>query len=513
LSVEEQFYLVFPLILIACKHRSKAFLLIAAAALCVVCWIGVGIVENAYPNATFYWAFARAWELGLGFVTMLCAHRYKSTVPAKKAISSVGLILLVGVLAFGDSTDNAFIRLFACFGTAMVLFGTELETVPVAKLLAWRPLVLVGLISYSLYLWHWPCLVLTQYYFARPLDTVESFAVLGVVVVLSILSWRLIEQPFRNGFPMRTGSLIALGSGVSFAVCLAGLALVFFNGIPERLSNPAQRALMAVADAEQRYVPNCEVAPSDIMSIGQCKVGQGLGSPTFLLWGDSHAEALGPAFEAAPLSRRGVLATKSACPPLIDVRRVDLPSSHQCREFNDAVLTYLQVHPEITTVILAARWSVNANGTRYKNEPGGEILLADDALVATQAADNFEIFERGLNRSVEALRKLSRQVLIVGPIPEVGWRVPTVIARQTMSGQIFDISPSRLEFDVRQAAVMRKFDALQASSAATIVHPHLLLCGEAVCDLTRDMVVLYSDTDHLSKAGAELVAPIFASVE
>jgi len=203
------------------------------------------------------------------------------------------------------------------------------------------------------------------------------------------------------------------------------------------------------------------------------------------------------------------VAVRTRCPPLLGVRRLDRDDSSECTSFNAAVIEYLSRSPAVTDVVLAARWALAAEGLRYGHEPGTTMLLADAESGATSPAENRPVFARSLRDSVATLRKLDKRVWIVASVPEVGWNVPSVLARSTRFGQPPPPAPSLAQFAARQAFVEATLAELDALPGVTVLRPAEALCAGDRCDVLREGRPLYFDTHHLSLAGAALLEPMF----
>lgn len=247
LSVEEQFYLVFPaLIFVAHRLAGLAGLRTVIGVVTAISF-GLSVALSAhYPDFAFYMLPTRAWELGIGGLLSL----YPPLDPERKRtgqLLSAGALALIGVGAFGLAHDDiypGYLALLPVTGSALALYATTSETNLVRRLLAAGPMVLVGRFSYSAYLWHWPLVVYYRLYVGgRDFGPIEVSTLIAVSIGLGYLSWRFIEEPFRHvdaslprvfaAFGLTTGLVIAL----PFFVYLQ-------RGFPERI--PAE--LRSIAD-------------------------------------------------------------------------------------------------------------------------------------------------------------------------------------------------------------------------------------------------------------------------
>jgi peptidoglycan/LPS O-acetylase OafA/YrhL len=502
LAVEEQFYILYPLFLVGISRYFRrrygvaiSIVLLASLALSIT---GV----SSAPTATFFLAPGRIWELLVGALLALNA------IPGIQRPLPAALLGLTGLAAIGYSVlgfsagtpfpgANA---LFPVLGAALVIHSGTGTRSAVTRLLSAPPLVFVGLISYSLYLWHWVLLVFLRYYLIRPLTRLEAGQTLIAAFIVAILSWRFIERPFRGRHGIGSRRLVFSALGVSsLALAAYGGAVLATGGFPGRFTPRVHRALAGTSDLWKRYAECTDKI---------CDVGPDASTASFILWGDSHAGAIAPAVELAAWSTgvSGVIANHNACAPLLHLERYD-PLRRPCSGYNDSVLALIDVR-HIRTVLLHARWALYTEGYRTPPEPGPPVLLSSSRRVEDNPAE----FERLFRGTLAELRRRRLRVVIIASVPEIGPSVPRAMALQARSGSRIDLEPRFENFAARQ---VRAFGVLQRAArdySASIVYPHEALCDSAVCMIARYGYPLYRDGDHLSVRGAEYLTPMFERV-
>jgi len=502
LAVEEQFYIFFPLLLYVVarffKKRYAAVLAVIAVASFALSVYGV----HANRTAAFYLLPTRAWELLIGGLLAVRVLRPVRSVAVANALAIVGL----GLLAYGFVRVSGVVpfpgvnALFPTVGTALLIYsGTDAETV-VGRALSVRPMVYIGLISYSLYLWHWVLIVLAKYYLVRKLSPVEIASVISVAFLFAGLSWRFVENPFRGRGALIASRrrLFAIAAAAGVALASVGALLYLRGGFPSRFDSQTLAALAAKKDIWKRR---------DECRDRICTIGAHDHGPSFLLWGDSHAGAIAPAFEALADTNgiSGAVAFAPACAPLLGLERYDEDRVERCVRFNQTVLEYIQRN-HITTVFLHARWALYAEGSRYKNEEGFPLLLTP----SRDPADDRGRFDELLGATVRRLRELDVNVVLISSVPEVGFDVPMALARNLASGRHIAMAPTLDELHERQAQTT----ALLAKQHVRTVDPSSVLCDSSTCAVSRDGNALYSDTNHLSVHGAmaltSLLAPLLS---
>lgn len=504
LAVEEQYYILFPLFMLFTRRWRVSRQLIVIGLVFVMSLL-ISIYGAYYkPSAAFYLTPFRAWELLLG---VLIAYRPSIRLPQRwlrELVSMAGLLMLLVPVAMYDER-TAFPGLAAvppCFGTAILLLTGTTGPSLVKSVLETRVLVFIGLISYSLYLWHWPLLVFTRLRFVET-ELSPGFATLAIVVSLcaAVLSWRFVERPFRRKQVFGRKRIFQYSAvSVVVALVIAG-SIRMSNGFPGRVAEEALAFEGAAKDIDP-WRARCRGRVNDR---GCDFGGQEAATPTFVLWGDSHAAALRPAIEAATSGSlaRGALVWESGCPPLIGATKVDDPDFEECRVFRERAMQFL-TDPDSTieTVFLSARWLAAATG--ILPEVGGSFvhLIKDDQSADLGSEENARVFVRSLQGTVERLRAADKNVVLIGGVPEVGWNVPTILALGAQHGVDLPEPASRQQTEERQAFVDRSFRDMAQQDGVSFVPVWDLLCPGR-CLITHDDRALYSDDDHLSLFGAQ----------
>jgi peptidoglycan/LPS O-acetylase OafA/YrhL len=513
LAVEEQYYIFFPILLVfLARHvRPKIVAILLGLAL-------LSFLLNVYslsrdPSGAFYLAHLRVWELLIGSLVALKIVPAKLNPRILNILSLLGLGML-GVAIFLYTNETPFPGVAAVLptlGTALLIFsGIESETL-VGKILSVRPLVFIGQISYSLYLWHWPAIVFAKYYAIIELKTLEMAAIVLGIFILSILSWHFIEKPFRQRSFIRTSGVFAY-AGMAMALTIAMGSFIYFSGgIPGRF--PSKQAAV---DVEWQNWSKCGLDIDALPShLDLCEIGKNANPslPAFLLWGDSHARALATSIQisASQAGASGVIAYTSGCSPLLGV---DRKGRHSCSDFNEVMINYVRDHPNLDTIILASRWALSAEGTRYKNEEGKGVLLVNTLTGPVKTDTNASLFNAGLDETVRALVKMGRKVVLITEVPEIGYDVPSAFSIAERTGRDLNkiIAPSLNEYRARNANVSLALASAARDAAVQIVDPSKVLCANKTCLVVADGLALYRDDDHLSTYGAEYIAKIFDSI-
>jgi peptidoglycan/LPS O-acetylase OafA/YrhL len=508
LAVEEQYYIFFPLLLLFLARFGQRHYLAGLLVLGLASFMASVLWTASQPSLAFYLIPTRAWELFLGSVLALHVLPAPTARPWREVLTLVGVALIAYSVFVFDATTvfPGSAAAVPTLGAALVIYAGLGGGSVVAAALSWRPVVFVGLISYSLYLWHWPVIVYTKLLTIHEPSVTVIAAMIAVTFVLSILSWRYIETPLRVGDILRKpGSLLRASVLASLAIVVVGLSLVAADGLPGRYEVYFPEAF----DTERQRWNDCKKVSARLDSgRGLCPLGADGAEAQFILWGDSHAESLASGIDlsASDAGVAGVFATESACAPLLHIER---PGRRKCELFNVTVLAYIAERSELETVILVGRWALLASGTRYKKESGEPVQLLDTLADEGATSSNEALFELGLRRTVSALTDMGRRVVILETVPEVGFEVPSAYLIAELTGRNVQtlIAPTVAEYSERNRAASSVLASLADSGAVQIIKPATTLCDEKVCAVTARGVPLYRDSNHLSTFGARYLAP------
>lgn len=508
IAVEEQFYLLFPAVLLLTGTSSRARLLAVIGALLVLSF-AFSVWEVGHSPATaFYLLPSRMWELMLGAMVAIAplpdlSRRWRD------AVALVGAFLIAWAIWTYDRwmPFPGLAAVAPCLGAALVIYAGR-QTNIVARGLSAKPVVFIGFISYSLYLWHWPVLVFAQVALNRALHPWEVYACIALSFALAALSWRFVERPIRKHRELEWRALFG-GAAVAMTVtALCGAAVASTKGVPQRMQPEIRKILAEERDHEPRMDICFGLTAHDVRQGRLCRIGSThVDEPSFLLWGDSHADALLPAVQqvAQQAGRAGLFAGTDSCAPLLGVVRPDAP---KCKPFNDAVAK-LATKPAIREVILDARWSKNAYGTA-RGEGDWRIFPHDKEGEGTDLLSTEAVFYRGLERTVRKLTRAGKRVVIIASVPEAGYSVPRVMAHLRMDGDKRKLTHSLSEYLKHQKFIFTALKRMHDRYGAKILYPHEVLCATGKCELSMNDRPLYRDEHHLSVFGAMQLAPLIS---
>jgi hypothetical protein len=338
----------------------------------------------------------------------------------------------------------------------------------------------IGLISYSLYLWHWPLLALGAYWAMRPLTAWEGTALVALAVPLSVFSWWAIERPFRNRAFLSQPVILGLTIASMLVVTLGAAGVIISGGLPQRLPPEAAR-LAAFADDVSPRRDDCHELNRPIPPDQACVLGAPGVAPTMAVWADSHGVELSYALgEALANTEESVVElTSSACSPGL---HYSPPYRANCAQHNQDVFTYLLSHSALKTVVIAS------------------LVQNDDPIELTQILP-------GLDEAVSALRQAGRTVVILYPVPTVSGTVPVRLAReQWRDGRVDAMSYPLASYEQRLQGTLAVLDTMVAARRLLAVRPTDLYCPNGTCLTYRDGMVLYFDFHHPTLSAARKLA-------
>jgi peptidoglycan/LPS O-acetylase OafA/YrhL len=412
LGVEEQFYAVIPLLMVLLARIRRNWLLPAILIVCLLsfslAWCELGI----YPMNVFYLLPERAWELGVGVALAVAEQSRRSApLPARLAnlLSLAGLALMLApmFLLNARSPFPGPAALPSVLGAALVIAA------PAAwinrRLLALPPLVFIGRISYSWYLWHWPLLAFLQ--IASQKKVPPEAALLAVIASLAaaVLSYYLIEQPFRKS--TRPPAPLLMRYAVASAAVLALCASVWVSkGFPQRFPQ------LAAVDSMAKSMDSdpCLVTSGKVNLSPRCYDAADP-RPSIALWGDSHTASLAPSLRSlANAQGYGfVQLTHTSCPPLTGAAIYTTRNPRDprnCMRFNSQALELLRGDPRVRIVVLNGWWRVSCEDCWLFT--GSK---ADRQDFSQQAA--IDLFRQSLAATIQGLRAAGKQVIVMSDVP------------------------------------------------------------------------------------------------
>jgi peptidoglycan/LPS O-acetylase OafA/YrhL len=498
LGVEEQFYLFWPTALIFLWQRKLLFSVVLIAGLSFA--LNLGLVSN-HPDAAFYLPFSRFWEMLIGAALAVEAARESRREALKiRGLSELGFAMIV-LSFFVIHPGRAFPGWWAILptvGTALAIYGGPRAWINRAVLS--HPIaVALGLVSYPLYLWHWPLLYFTNILgVGNPYGWARWVAVV-IALVLAVGTYRLLEIPLRGlSFSLkRKTSVFFLAGGVLLSV-LSFAASHSDNGRTVNASFTLGRNLSKMSEEA------CVLEEADRRKGSWCMSDRRAPSNAAVV-GDSNANALYPGLLEYPAegTRWTLLAKNGGCIPMLGVTQTQGTPQYaeDCRDFSAAVSRSLLAHEEIKLVLIVTKRPTFPFEVRLEKS-GSNIDLTGE-----------ETYRQGIENFVAPLLKAGKTVVLMVHNPDITPDPEFCLSRPLQIAAIHPepkCSIARASYDQDSALMRKVFQSLQAKMPKLFVFdPSDALCGETDCPVIKDGRSLYSYTTHLSDIGNASVAQEF----
>ena len=516
LSIEEQYYIIFPLILTIVFKFFKNKLLKIFLILFSISLISMIYIFQKNESLAFFSFFTRFWELLLGSIVAIL-HTYKKNLQKNNHnfYSILGLLMIAySIFFYNDSTKSPYIpTLLPVLGTSLIIYFNN-ENGFVYKILSLKYLVFLGLISYSLYLWHYPVFAIgrTTEFFG---DGVSKKLFL-ITFVLSLISYYFVEKPIKT--KKFTDSKIFVGLSFFYLI----LILLSYTSINENIKAVRGDILKNLSVGDQ--TSNLTVCNGDkINKDGYC-IFNSKEKKTLILIGDSHMQTLEkPLLEFSNENNfKLVILNRPTCFYFLDLDLIIKNRLSGCTaEYQEQRRKIVLSQPN-ATVVMGGRTPLYLSGEGFNiQEGGGDNKKAKGFFYKIKNTpiikkdDHNVLLNKSFNKTINDLLINSIKIVLVYPVPEVGWNVSKklitrlAINREGLKG-VFESNPLTTSHEVfieRSKKIHKIYNSIENENI-TRIYPEKILCNSLIKDrcITHDQSkVFYIDDDHLSVDGAKLI--------
>jgi peptidoglycan/LPS O-acetylase OafA/YrhL len=512
LAIEEQFYVVWPLLLwLAIRTRITALRLACIGATLSFA-IGVVLLE-VDSAATFYQPAARAWELMAGAILAIAEREHAPALwrrlTDRRWLPWAGFVaILASAVLFDERTPfPGWLAAIPVLGTLAILAAGPSSHLA-ARLGSTRWLVWVGLISYPLYLWHWPLLSFARIVAGRT-PAIEARAVLvACSIVLAWLTYRGVEVWFRAPRLARSKALALL-----MLMAIAGISGYAFdarNGFPERTSLYEEK----FRELRKTGWPKGGIACADSFTksapfLQYCERSRDA-DPKFAIFGDSHADHLFHGLAKVDTANSWLLIGHSATPPLLDVQMSIRGTAQHSQARSHKVVQYLATDKTIKTVLIAFYGNTYLHDTPFSTDQqlprgrSGGVTMSSSRWPEVERA---ELIYLGLDATVRTLRAAGKEVVLVMDVPELPFLPKDCIARPGTALFQRSCELPRQVADARETEFRQLLARVASGNPGVAVYdPTSLMCDRSVCRFESTDALLYRDSNHLTMTGSEYVA-------
>ncbi|MEH6449845.1 MAG: acyltransferase family protein [Oleispira sp.] len=501
LSVEWQFYIILPLVLLAIWEVSqKKSTIITLCILSIFISLGLsGYAVTWKPSAAFYLLPTRAWEMLAGGLVFLLQKNITKNTTQLKALEILGFSCIITSIILFDSQTlwPGWKALLPTIGTCLVIMSKQSRSIFSTT----KTHNTLGKWSYSLYLWHWPLVVFLNY---TNNQNNNVWIIIGLLatIILGGLSYRFIESlsvNIMNRYSRKT--IITTLILITLLVAITGLEIINSNGHPGRV--PAH--IEAVFDEQNNKntdFSSCEYNDNgNVCAYGGKKVA-------LILIGDSHANTMIDALKTVmPSSNHGFITlTQTGCPP---IEGIMLNSNPRCKfQFEYAKETINKLNKNIPLLITSRMSGYMLGGNENQNQRpylhfGTPFSKRDKGY-----------FREYADRSVDSICKLAARnpVYITTPTPEFGYSVPKTMGRQLLLGREVEAYIDLSEYESRNKIAKDILNTAKIKCSAHILNTEKYLCNDKFCFGSKEGLPIYADDDHLSRKGASLLIPMLQMV-
>lgn len=506
LSVEWQFYIIYPLILLALRK----FMSINAMKITVVIGTVLGFIFCAwatykYPSASYYLFPTRAWEMMAGGV----AYLYPFTLQEnrRKILEWLGLALIVGS-CFLISADNpwpGYLAIFPVFGSFLIIQAQRNNSFITGNIVFQK----IGSWSYSIYLWHWPIVVII---YTLNLPSIYAYFGMALSVLLGYLSYKYVERikfssykNFKSLFSSKPIYIALITGLIGSTLFVKSGAITHYRLSDEQISIIEQ----------QKHDPRETVCGKVVNGVSpRCTYGNG--PVKAIVIGDSHSQAQNVAIgERAALKGGSILSLGlSGCATVKDIYRVDATGAnpnYNCGKFvANAVNIARDEYPGVPVIIIN-RLSTYIHGRNEDLYPAAPDFFVDKVFTERNDAYFNNLTGHMLNTICEI--KENNPVYLMKPTPELGIHVPkTLFNNLTIFNDRDPIKIKREEYLKRQEVAFSMQEKAAMQCGVKILDPTDYLCDAVYCYGDIDGLPMYFDSNHLSSAGAARISPIYDEV-
>jgi len=473
------------------------------------------------PTATFYLFPFRAWELFAGVLLAITGQDRAWSWSIHPALSWSGLALVaisITMLQPGAAFPG-YLAMAPVAGSVLIIANGR-NTNLVNRFLSSGTAVGIGLISYSLYLWHWPVLTLSRYYREDYANSFEAALWMLLAFGLAYASWRFVEQPFRKPTVRPFWQVLGAVAVCSAIAALFGAYAYLSNGAANRFRHEARLHIAASADFLQDWSRCTTASTGPLADIEVCKIGPDTLPPEVLVWGDSHARAYmdGIAQAANETNKPGLLIWHAGCPPLFELRKQESAATPAedaaCETANKKIRLAIPQLKSIKRVLLIGRWSYYQSGQGVGLDQHNQITLTPEADIQNLDADQTNLLSNTIEQTVTELRRSQKDVYIMRQPPELPAYSSRMIARKLAHGARTPKIQSAFSAPMEQLLSRSQpsdqiLKTLQSSNAATVINPWPELCTKTECSVMKNGAAVYFDNNHLTNTGARMLRKLF----
>ena len=544
LGVEEQFYLIWPVMLLLLFKFKKCknipfYGLITISIISLL--FSQYLINIDQQRISFFSLPSRLWELGLGGILAFNKIKQPENNKINESLGILGLVLIaISIFTIKNDSFPGLMALLPCLGAGLVIFsGNKEKTTITAKILSIRPLVFIGLISYSLYLWHWPIITFYKEYSGQVSLSVATAIIISLIsIIISYFSWKFIENPFRKRKKLKDETTLYLAIGRAknktkqfrvnlYNPMLIALVLIISFTVTSKHIRKTEwnwRMVVSKGDSSVNIIndisqSDCDknINPKD--NFIKCTIGTNKEKPEVLLFGDSHAQHYAtPVIEWAKKRGMSVLMISGGgCPGIVGVSTNS--KDRPCNVTQDTITKTLKQN-NFKYIFLASRWSMYIDDSKMRKDFLVYDIKSNDKDYTIEKSK--KVFAEKLGSTVRSISKHSK-VVMLGEVPFAGDRKIKTLNKQYDSMPILgylsktedrsskrNICESNKNCAERIGFINSTISKIANDNSNVIFFdPSSKLCDKNLCHFIKEDKMLYKDGDHLNINGAHYVGKYF----
>ena len=525
LGVEEQFYILFPIVLLLAYKFAKNHLVTIIAVLILISIQYADWQSTKNTQLNFFMLTSRLWELGIGSLLAFYELKYGRVKHEllNQTMPLLGLAMIVhAIVFFNNQTPHpSFITLLPTLGTALIILFSVNTTDLVSKVLSWKPIVGIGLISYSMYLWHYPIFAFARMADTNGLHNDEKYLLILLTFVLSIVSYFLIEKPFRNKQLLNVKKFSVAILILLIAVLGVNWKVFETKGFERRIPLLLSNHLLTSNDNSEKFWNSLKVNRERCNGRDDnfCEFGNSFGKNIFIV-GDSHLASLSiDLIDRLKDKNKLIMMTNRGCWMIKDTYRFKDKEKkildEKCGlDYQKKRIEMIRQKPN-SIILLGGRMPLYLSQHFFDNEEGGIENNENNGFWKVFEHKEQKPIKEAIKDTMLKLMNDGHKIVLLYPIPEVGWDVPKKLFRDLPKDvnrlknwlDDYRITTSYEVYQKRTQPSFELFDSIHHPNLYR-VYPHKLLCDNQIkgrCITHDDENIFYVDDDHPSNEGAKLI--------
>ncbi|MCU4539385.1 acyltransferase family protein [Acinetobacter bereziniae] len=504
LSVEWQFYIIYPIILLILNNFFK---ISKIKILILLSFIGLFLlnilISLKSPISAYFLLPSRVWEMLLGGIAFLYPISLKNNQSKNLSLIGILFIFISCIFISSDSSWPGYLALIPTIGAYFILVANNQQSIISTNFFLQK----IGLWSYSIYLWHWPIVVVGYYY------NIENWFLYGILlsILLGFLSYKFIESKNFAIFYNWKNILRIKPLWISIIISIMGFSIFITRGFETHYSDQVR---LTSSEVDNKNPYNCLIGEQEkISNIPNCYIGN-KNNLKVIIVGDSHADAIATAITSKyNLKDEGVLVmTRASCPLVLNAKNNKLDDT--CYEENFKKVIALKEYRNLPIIIIG-RWSVYINGQsdpkRVSNNDNRPLMYFGENKYMSKS-DLLNSFSKNLSKTLCEISR-NNEVYINQPIPEMGRDIPKTMSRlQLINQKNIDLSLPSDKYYKDNIEIRKIINDSAKQCGVTVLDPAEILCKKSKCIAQYNNRPIYQDGDHLSEYGNKLLTPLFKSI-